>query len=227
MERTRFSVLIENKGEKILIDTSPDLRTQFLREDISSIDAVIFTHIHYDHYSGFGDLYRIIWEDLPVYGVPDVLEYIVEERLYYLPFPEPEEVEPYTVFEFADLEFELVPVHHPPVDCYGVIVRDGDSKVVITSDTSTMINKETKERMMDPDLLIADGFIPADGDYPEFVKSRMGEDGLNFADKHMTYEGSLGLSEELNAVETVLVHLSHYYREEHPELGMDGDRFEV
>lgn len=61
-KRTRSSILIENNQEnnqtkrKILIDTGPDLRLQLFRENISSIDAVLYTHFHYDHLGGLDDL---------------------------------------------------------------------------------------------------------------------------------------------------------------------------
>ena len=54
--RTRSSVFIETGGLNILIDTSPDLRLQALREDFSQIDAVLYTHSHADHTNGIDDL---------------------------------------------------------------------------------------------------------------------------------------------------------------------------
>ncbi len=55
-KRTRSSVFIETSGKKILIDTSTDLRTQALRENISKIDLVLYTHSHADHTHGIDDL---------------------------------------------------------------------------------------------------------------------------------------------------------------------------
>ena len=40
----------------LLIDTSPDLRTQLLREKIGIVNAVAYTHEHSDHVMGFDDL---------------------------------------------------------------------------------------------------------------------------------------------------------------------------
>ena len=51
--RTRCSSLITlENGKNILIDTSPDLREQSLRESITNVDAVLFTHAHADHCHG-------------------------------------------------------------------------------------------------------------------------------------------------------------------------------
>jgi phosphoribosyl 1,2-cyclic phosphate phosphodiesterase len=56
-QRMRSSIYIETKkGKKILIDTSPDLRTQLLTNKISAIDFVIITHDHADHLHGIDDL---------------------------------------------------------------------------------------------------------------------------------------------------------------------------
>lgn len=54
--RTRASLLIQHGNGNILVDTSPDLRLQALREHISNIDAVLFTHSHADHVNGIDDL---------------------------------------------------------------------------------------------------------------------------------------------------------------------------
>jgi len=54
--RTRTSALIQANGKNILIDTSTDLRTQALTNNIERIDAVLFTHPHADHVHGIDDL---------------------------------------------------------------------------------------------------------------------------------------------------------------------------
>lgn len=55
-KRTRTSLLVEHNGFHILVDTSTDLRTQAIRENIPKIDAVLFTHAHADHIHGIDDL---------------------------------------------------------------------------------------------------------------------------------------------------------------------------
>ncbi|MBX6322747.1 MAG: MBL fold metallo-hydrolase [Rhodospirillaceae bacterium] len=54
--RRRVSVLVEHPRAAILIDTSPDLRAQFLDAGIKRLDAVLFTHDHADHTHGIDDL---------------------------------------------------------------------------------------------------------------------------------------------------------------------------
>lgn len=56
-QRLRTSILIESaSGKKILVDTTPDLRTQFLNNKIYDVDFVIMTHDHADHLHGIDDL---------------------------------------------------------------------------------------------------------------------------------------------------------------------------
>ena len=55
--RTRVSILVESdEGKRLLIDTSSDMRQQFLANGIDAIDAVFWTHDHADHCHGIDDL---------------------------------------------------------------------------------------------------------------------------------------------------------------------------
>ena len=54
--RTRCSVIMGLPEGNLLIDTSPDLRQQLLREKIGIVDSVAYTHEHSDHVMGFDDL---------------------------------------------------------------------------------------------------------------------------------------------------------------------------
>jgi phosphoribosyl 1,2-cyclic phosphate phosphodiesterase len=55
-KRLRTSILIENNGTTILVDTSADFRQQALRANIRRIDAVLITHCHVDHVFGLDDI---------------------------------------------------------------------------------------------------------------------------------------------------------------------------
>jgi len=50
------SVLVSYAGRNVLIDTTPDFRTQALRAKIEHLDAVVFTHSHADHVMGLDDV---------------------------------------------------------------------------------------------------------------------------------------------------------------------------
>lgn len=58
--RSRCSMLARRRGTdgetNVLIDTSPDLRTQALAASLRSVDAVLYTHDHADQTHGIDDL---------------------------------------------------------------------------------------------------------------------------------------------------------------------------
>jgi len=118
--RTRSSILIEDQGVRILIDTGPDIREQLLRIGNPKINAICYTHPHYDHMGGaeeFGMLTRERREILHVYGrQKDIL--FLKSRMPYI-FKAPEEhlikthyIRPYHKFQIAHLEILPIPQHH-------------------------------------------------------------------------------------------------------------------
>jgi phosphoribosyl 1,2-cyclic phosphate phosphodiesterase len=54
--RRRCSILVEDRGGVVLVDTSPDLRAQLLDAEVERVDAVIWTHEHADQVHGIDDL---------------------------------------------------------------------------------------------------------------------------------------------------------------------------
>ena len=54
--RLRPSILIGYEGHNVLVDTTPDFRSQALRAKIDHIDAIVFTHSHADHIMGLDDV---------------------------------------------------------------------------------------------------------------------------------------------------------------------------
>ena len=82
--RTRVGAVVEDGDARLLIDTPPELRLQLLRENITTVDAVLYTHDHADHVHGIDDLRAISVRHgrLPLYGQGDALERIVQRFPY-------------------------------------------------------------------------------------------------------------------------------------------------
>lgn len=86
-KRTRTSILIRTSDKKtIIVDTTPDFRTQVLRENVQDVDAVIITHDHADHLHGIDDLRPFCFkrtENIPVYTHPECAE-VMKTRFPYI-----------------------------------------------------------------------------------------------------------------------------------------------
>jgi phosphoribosyl 1,2-cyclic phosphate phosphodiesterase len=85
--RLRASVWIQTKERSFLIDTTPDLRAQALREGIQKIDAVLYTHPHADHLHGIDELrsYNFVQKKpIPVFGNRWTAQEIRERFAYVL-----------------------------------------------------------------------------------------------------------------------------------------------
>jgi phosphoribosyl 1,2-cyclic phosphate phosphodiesterase len=207
ISRTRTSLLIESGHHHLMIDTSPDTRYHLLRSDSPRIDAVIWTHGHYDHYTGYGEFYRVQTPP-PVYAVPPVLTYC-SQFFTFLSF-EKYPIDPYVPFDLFGLKITALTMNHPPVPTFGLRIESDSAVIGYTSDTRADIPAESRALLKDVDLLLIDAIVP-----PEIH--------LN---KHMNYQEACGLARDLGARTFRCVHLSHLMDWDLPFLGKDMDQWE-
>src|SRR5215467_13522182 len=74
--RLRPSVLLQYGGHNVVIDTTPDFRTQALRARLDRLDAVLFTHSHADHIMGLDDVRPFNFRQqarIPIFASADTL----------------------------------------------------------------------------------------------------------------------------------------------------------
>ena len=80
-------------GERLLVDTGPDLREQLLACAIPAIDAIVFTHAHADHVCGIDEvrgLNRIAGRPLSAHAFVETLDEIKHRFAFaFLPWSPP------------------------------------------------------------------------------------------------------------------------------------------
>jgi len=55
-KRLRTSILVELDNLTFVIDTGPDFRYQMLSNQVTNLDAILYTHAHRDHTAGLDDI---------------------------------------------------------------------------------------------------------------------------------------------------------------------------
>lgn len=241
VERTRFSVHVRNEAtdDSLLVDASPDFRHQFLREDAPLPDEILVTHIHFDHLDGLGNAYRLL-DETPVHAAgetdPATGESVAETVARKYDYLDPVSVvahDPGDPFEACGFDVRFVPVTHPPLVCYGVVIESDGATLAITGDTSYDIPDVTREAFRGADLLLADGIVPASlCEYHPLGGDHHAPDGTprTFGTKHMTTEGAESLAAELSVDRLRVVHVSHFADPEDAfgdPRAVDGERYEL
>lgn len=84
--RTRASVAVVTEKSTLIVDTGPDFKSQFNRENLASVDGVFYTHAHADHVHGIDDLrtlQRMKKHTFPVFSNDETLTEI-EKRFDFM-----------------------------------------------------------------------------------------------------------------------------------------------
>lgn len=128
-KRLRPSLLLSRGGQNVVIDTTPDFRTQALRAGLDRLDAVLLTHCHADHILGFDDLRPYNFRQkaaIPVYGTDDtfrvlrrVFSYVFDNRPTLSAIPSVVLHEVNGPFPLMGLPFIPVPLQHGEMEVLG------------------------------------------------------------------------------------------------------------
>ena len=117
-QRTRPSILVEYGGHSILIDTTPDFRTQAIRAGINHLDAVIYTHSHADHIMGLDDVRPLSFrrpEKIPLFAHPETTAQL-ESVFRYVFDPDPDyDTLPRVELRRINGDLELYGAHFVPI----------------------------------------------------------------------------------------------------------------
>jgi phosphoribosyl 1,2-cyclic phosphate phosphodiesterase len=129
-QRLRPSVLVSYAGRNVLIDTTPDFRTQALRAHIERLDAVLFTHSHADHLMGLDDVRPFNFRQrggIPIFASEPTMGAIQRSFPYIFDTAKQEsnvpKLEPNVIdtapFDVLGVPFHAVPVLHGTQTIFG------------------------------------------------------------------------------------------------------------
>jgi phosphoribosyl 1,2-cyclic phosphate phosphodiesterase len=195
--RTRCSSLITlDNGKIILIDTGPDLRNQSLREGLTRIDAVLYTHTHADHLHGIDDLRgfcQLQRSQIPLFGSAEAMAHIKEKfgytlreasNFWDLPVLKINPVS--SPFEIFDQTITPIPLKHGNSEIYGYRIGD----IAYLTDVSA-IPDSSLELLKGLKLLLLDCLR-----YTTHYT-------------HINLEQSLQYASQVGAETTYLIHMTH------------------
>jgi len=162
--RTRCSIYIKYKNSNILIDTSPDIRSQLLKNKITKIDNVIYTHDHADQTHGINELRTFFWKNkkkIDVYTNRNTAKTLyksfnylfIKKSKFYNPILKMNIIKKKFLINKNKnkISFEPIIVAHGDTKAYGYIFK----KIAYISDCSYISKKELK-KLYNLNILIID-----------------------------------------------------------------------
>lgn len=196
-KRLRQSVKIEMKGKHFLIDTTPDLRLQLLRDPIPRLDFILYTHSHSDHIMGLDDIRPFNFhqrEPIHAFASPSTARSIRKAFGYIWDSSQPGGGKPQ--LELHEVE---TPFTHDGIDIIPIPVTHGDWTIfgyrvgpfAYITDTNGIPEKSM--RLLDGlDTLAIDGLRPKPT-HPT----------------HFTIPEAIEVAKAVGARQTWLIHLAH------------------
>ena len=161
--RTRCCAHIRKGDLSILIDTSPDIKNQFLKNKIKTLDAIIYTHEHADQTTGIFEMRPFFWKNkkkIPIYGSSKTIKEL--EKKYTFCFKTKHGYSPIMKSNIIKKKIQISKKKHkisiePFNVTHGLIKATGYlfEKIAYISDCNK-ISKKVSKKLMNLDYLIID-----------------------------------------------------------------------
>jgi len=204
--RTRCSVVITYEGLeaatgkskifRVLVDATPELRIQCVKQKVKWIDAVVFTHAHADHIMGIDDLRRFnairrgpldVWADQETFAsLQNCFGYAFNTQATTLFRPK---LVPSLIagpFDIGGVTWTPIPLDHGTGKTLGFRIGN----LAYCTDTSN-VPQSSKALLLGLDVLVLDALQPV------------------AHETHLTIDAAIEISRELAPRRTLFTHMSH------------------
>ncbi len=161
--RTRCCAHIQKGNLSILIDTSPDIKNQFLKNKIKTLDAIIYTHEHADQTTGIFEMRPFFWKNkkkIQIYGSPRTIKELKDK--YTFCFKQKDGYKPIMKANIVRKKFSIfnknVKIEIEPFDVtHGLIKATGYlfDRVAYISDCNK-INNDVLKKLVNLNYLVID-----------------------------------------------------------------------
>lgn len=195
-KRLRSSILVQSDQTVLVVDTTPDFRTQMLREHVMHLDAVLITHSHKDHIAGLDDVkaYNFFQQHTMHVYASEATQLALQREFYYIfqqeKYPGIPDVTLHTIstrpLTVGDIPVIPIWVHHFKMPVLGF--RFGNFTYITDANH---IDEEEKEKIKGSEVLV--------------VNALRKKEHLS----HFTLQQAVDLAEELAIPQAYLTHISH------------------
>jgi phosphoribosyl 1,2-cyclic phosphate phosphodiesterase len=194
--RLRSSLLIQTQDGNLVIDSGPDFRQQMLRQKVTDLRALLFTHGHKDHTAGMDDIRAfnyILQKPIDIYADKATIQVLKKDFDYAFSDKKYPGVPELEIHEITNQPFYIdqtvitpIEVLHYKLPVYGFRINDFTYITDANYISDTEKNKIKGSRILVLNALRKEPHI-----------------------SHFSLSEAIALAQEIGAEQTYFTHISH------------------